>query len=286
VARTLRRLGEVQRDLGNLEEAETSAREALALLRENGPAPSSELLAAQQTLAYVLRAQEKYDEAASLYRSVLEQLRERHPANHPSLGPPLNNLAYLHRTRGDYAAAEPLYREALLIDQTVYGADHPRSLMLLSNLAYAVYKQEKFAETEALLREKVSLTKQRYAPGHWRVGSALITGIGGFLMRRDRCADALPVLREGLGVWTRSLGPDHPWTARARGMLGICRAAQSIPDGDAVLVQSQSVLRTAVQERHSNASPHILEDLAELCHRFGLPEHAAVYEEIRRDLSS
>ena len=284
VAQTLQGLSEAQRGLGDLDEAETSVREALTLLRENEPDSSPDLLPAQETLAYVLRAQEKYDEAASLYRSVLEQRRERHPPNHPSLTSVLNNLAYLYKTRGDYAAAEPLYREALSIAQTIYGADHPRSLMLLSNLAHAVYQQGRFTETEALLREKVSLTKQRYAPDHWRVGSALVSSVGMFLMLQDRCADALPLLREGLEVWTRSLGSDHSWTARARGMLGICSADRSFSGSDAALSQSQSALQAAVQDQRSSVPPRILEDLAELCHQFGLPEHAAVYEKLHRSL--
>jgi hypothetical protein len=158
--------------------------------------------------------------------------------------------------------------------------------MLLSNLAHAVYQQENFAETEALLREKASLTKQRYAPDHWQVGSALVSGVSRFLMLQDRCADALPVLREGLEVWAQSLGPDHIWTARARGMLGICQADQSLPGSDVALIQSQRALRAAVQDQHSNVSPHILEDLAGLCHQFGLPEHAAVYEDLHRSRSS
>jgi serine/threonine-protein kinase len=277
-ARTLAHRAAAQRNLnGQFDAAEASAREALSIMERLDPVSSGGRLLAQGTLALVLRSQDRLDEAESLYRSILTEQRRTLPAHHSDLAGTLNNLAYLLRTRGAYAEAEPLYREALAIMQSVYGADHPDALMFMNNLASVVHEQGNVEETERVLREVADLTRQRYGPEHWRTGGALVTGVGRLLMKENDCAEALPVLREGLSIWERGLGATHPWTARARGMWGICLADQKDPAADAALDTSHAHFEEALRVNRAGLQLYMLEHLAQMSDQYGLADHAAAY---------
>jgi serine/threonine-protein kinase len=277
-ARTLAHRAASQRHLdGRLVDAEASVREAIAILEPLGQARSDDLLLARSTLALVLRSQGRLDEAESIYRSILVTQRRTLPTGHSDLSTTLNNLAYLLKTREAHGEAEPLYREALAIVRSVYGRDHPDALMLMSNLAFALHEQGKYTETEQLLREKVDLTRQRYGPDHWRTGSALVSGVGRLLMNSNDCTRALPVLRDGLAVWARGLGTDHPWTAQARGMVGICLMDRQLPGAEPALDTSYAHLQTALQTDRAGLQLYVFDHLAQLCEQYGLPDRAAAY---------
>ncbi|NBB72983.1 MAG: tetratricopeptide repeat protein [Bacteroidetes bacterium] len=277
-ARTLAHRAEAQRHLnGQLDEAEARAREALAIIDRLEQPSTDDRLFAQSTLALVLRSQDRLDEAEAVYRSILDEQRRRLPAGRSDLAASLNNLAYLLKTRGAYAKAEPLYREALSILQSVYGRDHPDALMFMSNLASVLYEQGKQNETVQVLREKARLAQQRYGPDHWRTGSALVSGVGRLLMNENDCAGALPVLREGMKTYARSLGTDHPWTAQARGMLGICLADQQRPGASAALDASHAHLEEALRTNHAGLRPYMLDHLVRLSRQYGLADRAAAF---------
>jgi len=278
IARSLAHRAEAQRNLnGQLDEAEARAREALAIIDRLEQPSTDDRLFAQGTLALVLRSQDRLDEAEAVYRSILDEQRRRLPAGRSDLAASLNNLAYLLKTRGAYAEAEPLYREALSTLQSVYGRDHPDALMFMSNLASVLHAQGKRDATEQVLREKARLAQQRYGPDHWRTGSALVSGVGRLLMNENNCAGALPVLREGVATYARSLGTDHPWTAQARGMLGICRADQRRPEANATLDASHAHFEDALRTNHAGLQLYMLDHLAQLSDQYGLADRAAAY---------
>ena len=280
-ARTLAHRATSQRNVyGQLDAAEASAREALAIIDRLEQPSSGDRLFAQGTLALVLRSQDRLDEAESLYRSILAERRRTLPAQHSDLAATLNNLAYLLRTRGAYAEAASMYREALAILQSVYGADHPDALMYMSNLASALYAQGDMDGAEQVLREKADLARQRYGNDHWRTGSALVYGVGRLLMEKDNCAAALPVLRDGLNVFEQSLSADHPTTARARGMWGICLANQQRPEAMAALNVSHAHLEEALRTDRAGLQLYMLDHLAQLSDQYGLADRAAAYRDL------
>ncbi len=277
-ARLLVQRAEVQRYLdGQLANAEASAREALAILNRMERSESADLLSAQHALALVLRSQNRINEAEPLYRSILAEQRRTLPEDHSDLAATLNNLAYLLKTRGAHAEAEVHYREALSIVQAVYGPDHPDVLMFISNLASVLFEQNKIDEAEQFLRAKANLTRQRYGSDHWRTGSALVTGVGKLLMHANDCTRALPALQKGLAVWERGLGPAHPWTAQARGMLGICLADRQRPGANAALDASHAHLEDALRTNHAGLRPHMLDHLAQMSSQYGLADRAAAF---------
>ena len=257
-----------------------SAREAVAILHRLDRSGPTDLLSAQNALALTLRSQNRLDEAEPIYRSILTIQRRTLPEGHSDLAATLNNLAYLLRTREAYGEAEPLYREALSILQSVYGRTHPDALMLMSNLAFVLHRQGNIDETEQVLREKIELTRQRYGSDHWRTGSALVSGVGRLLMKENDCARALPALRNGLSIWERGLGADHPWTAQARGMVGICLMDQQRPGAAAALDASYAHFQEALRVNRPGLQLYMFDHLAQLSSQYGLTDRAAAYREL------
>ena len=280
-ARVLRSLGTVQGHLGRLDVGEDYVRRSLSILERLPDAPPQHRIETRNALALLLRMDDRPAEAERLYRTALADQERFMPNNDHTRALLLNNLAYLLRVEKQPDEAATLYREALAISQRVNGPDHPSTITVLTNLAAIAHLQGRTADADSLLRRKTRLVRSRYAPTHWRVGSALVSGLGRLRMQSGDCAAALPVLEEGLQVWARGLGPSHPWTARARAMLGICQTATGRPDaGRKAIDRAASDFRAAISEGHSGLNPVFLSRLSELCMQFDLPDLASTFDDL------
>ena len=208
--------------LGQLEEADDLSREALdGLVAAHGNDHPTVLLALAAR-AIVLRQTGDLEGAESLYVDLLDRQQRVHGPQSPGVAQTLNNLAYLKKTRGDYEGAERSYKEAMEIQNQVLERTHPWSIQVRLNLASATNLQGKHDETEMYLREVVEIRRESHPEGHREIGSALVVGLGRFLVQRQKYAEAEPVLREGVAVYESTLGTDHSNTWIARGSLASC----------------------------------------------------------------
>ena len=132
LSQALRELAEVLVARGQLKEAETIAREAVAESAQRGGyvLPNS-----QRTLGEVLEAQQRLPEAREIFEQALRMQRTILPENGPNL---LHIVTALNRvlTRlGDDEARQAFWRETLELRRTKLGADHPLTVQATEALA-------------------------------------------------------------------------------------------------------------------------------------------------------
>jgi serine/threonine-protein kinase len=273
-------LGFALRDAGQPDSAEALFHQALRIY-ERDPGPDShEYLDALHGLAYALRAQDRLDEAEPLYREVLDRQR-RAGVPDQEVATTLNNLAYLLRVKEDYGAAAPLYREALRIRTDVYGRAHPATQITANNLAAALQLGQKPDDAFAVLAASIAALEERWPEGHWRIGSARRT-LGVALARSGRHGDAEANVREALVIFEAQLGPENPWTAVTRAILGAYIAAQGRraeagPHLDRSLADLRSVLETRPLDQPERRQLSFLIGLLE---EHGLEAQAARFREL------
>jgi tetratricopeptide (TPR) repeat protein len=117
-ARLQNDMGVVEWRLGNLAQAETLYRRALAIQEELGE-EAQDIAPVLNNLATLLCDQDRYDMALPLHRRAVEVDERRLGPDHPDLALTLNNLAALYCEHGKAAEAAAMHRRALAIQQKV-----------------------------------------------------------------------------------------------------------------------------------------------------------------------
>jgi serine/threonine-protein kinase len=218
--------------LGEVEEAEILCSEAIDSLASTYGESHPKVLYAIGVRAIILRHKGDSQAAESLYLDLLELQRQHLGPNHPEVPRTLNNLAYLLKTQERHAEAERFYREALDVLSHVHEQAHPDTIQVRQNLASVLYFQGRYDEVEAMLRKVVELRRELHPEGSSMIGVALVTGLGRFLIDRQKYAEAEPVLREGITIYEEALGYTNPepWIARASlasCLFGLGRSAEA-----------------------------------------------------------
>ena len=202
-------MGRAETGLGNVEDAESWFRDAIALHREKGSGSNS-IRDIQVSLAMNLRVQNRYEEAEQLYSELLSGFNENSLDDLHLMVSTLNNLGYLNRVLEHYEEAELYYRRAINIGSELFGQDHPNVLMVMNNLAGVLNQQAKYDETLQVLIEKASLIEQRHG-NHWRTAQA-ISIIGRFYFQREEFGLAADKFLESENMYRDVLGYGHFWT--------------------------------------------------------------------------
>jgi tetratricopeptide (TPR) repeat protein len=263
---------------GNLDEADRISREALEVLRAHGET-DERLLAAIGTRAGILLAKNDFEAAELLYQDLLKRQSELLGPDHLDLCSTLNNLGFLLRMQGRLGEAEESYRAALEILDALVGEAHPHPVQVRLNLVSVLMLQGKASEAVALMRRIVEIRKEMHGPRHWRVGSALVNGLGDLLMDAGLYREAEPAVREGLEIYVDALGPDHRWSAQARGNLGACLLGLGRrAEADGLIQSSLSSFRSP--EALSRDDWRTLHDIVKHLDALGETEVAAGFREI------
>lgn len=218
--RSLARLGISLRNTGKLDSAEIYVRKALVLQNSKAKSSSDSLLPdIKKDLAYILRKKGSYEEAERLYKDVLAETESDTSSNLSDRIQLYNNIAYLHQDQEQYDAAEKYYSKALKSSAGLRGASHPLTNMIRSNFATALMVGGKLQEAKNLFLENIRQAEKRYSENHWRTGNAHTTA-GYFLIRNQMNYDtAKSYIKDGVQIYGRVLGPNHTWTAYAKGLL-------------------------------------------------------------------
>jgi len=282
VARVKAALASSHREEGDLAQAESLNREALEVLTRELGADDRTVLNSLAVQASILQSRGDLGGAADLYTELLARQERTLGPDAPLVAVTQNNLAYVLQLEGDLAGAETHYRQALDLVRHLHGEAHPNTLMVLSNLAGVMSLQGDDEEVERLLRLKVELERSSLPPGHWRLGSSLVSSLGRALTQRGKYAEAEPVLREGLEILESALGTGHSWVATGRGMLAACLFGLGRDTEGASLVRS-SLDGLEREERFTKSNWYAVGEIIESLESVGRADVADHYRALLTD---
>jgi serine/threonine-protein kinase len=285
IATDLENLQSTLRGRGQHDQAIAAARRCLEMRMKLLGEEHLDTATAKNNLAILLYDKWELAEAERLYREVLAFDKRRLGEVHSNTATVTNNLAFVVRDQGQYDEAERLYRIALDLDKRLFGDEHPYVATVMGNLAAVLLRKGELGESEQLFRGSMEMFKRVYGNAHWRVGSVqgglatvlatkgdttaeqqyraalallekalpprhpqiepVLIGLGRELTRRNRPAEAEPLLRRALESRSARLGDSDPRTAEAQVRLGVCltalgKSAEARP----LLTAGQERLRT------------------------------------------
>jgi CHAT domain-containing protein/tetratricopeptide (TPR) repeat protein len=220
-----------ERNLGELENAEQHAREALALMIELFGAEHANSATALNNLAGVLRERGDLVSAEALYRESLLLRSRRLGENHVDLAGSYNNLAALLRSQGSWREAEELYRRSLDIAIEGLGPEHQNVGTAHRNLAITLHALGRHEEAQASLEQCLLIDTIREDP----VAEATTHQVRAELSIEDgEGVAALTSSEAALTLRRELLLPGHPSVGRS--LLAVARATQMTKDAASALI--------------------------------------------------
>jgi serine/threonine-protein kinase len=234
-------VGATLRREGKLTDAERELREGLAISeRVLGP-DAKWVSSAVQLLAALLDEDEgRYAEAEPLYRRELDIRRRVYGDGRPETAWATGDLAdFLSRT-GKGAEAVPLVWQFLADIRRVYG-DHPITANAVAFAGKTFYQAGRLGEAEPLLREAIAMDRRLRGSDNQNVAGAEIDLARLLIDRRD-FQGARRAWSDAMRISESVAGPDQPFTAIRRGLLGLLLLREGrYAAADSVLRQSIGV---------------------------------------------
>lgn len=273
VAHTLNVLAIVERECGQLDQAETHNRRALAIRRQAAPR-SLALANSLNNLANVALARGDLKAAEDLMCEALALRRELQPGG-ADVAQSLNNLGGVAWSRGDPAAAQAYFEEALQIQQRLDRRSLAAAAML-TNLGAVAFESGRVPEAERFFERALAI-EQELSPDGIEVAGSLVN-LGQAAAARGARPEARRRLERALAIQTR-LVP---------GSLALCETLTQLGElmaDEADLAGAEAVHRRALALRAQLAPGSTLEAeshhaLAGVALRAGRPA-AALEAELR-----
>ena len=193
---------------GNFAEAESLARQALALNRKR-PENVHEVASALGVLGTALGGQDKLVEAEALQREALGMLRKCLGNEHADVAGSLGSLGTVLSNEGKLPEAETMLRDALALLRRLFGNEHPNVAVGLHNLALVLKKEGKVDEAEKLHRDSVAISRKLLGTSHPGVAISL-GNLGITLEANGKLVEAEAAWREALAVRRKVFGNEDP----------------------------------------------------------------------------
>jgi tetratricopeptide (TPR) repeat protein len=219
-----------------------------------------------------------------LHEQALGFKQARLGEDHPNTLISLHNLAATLADNDQAGRAIPLHEQALKGLRAKLGEDHPHTLVFQRSSARTYEKAGRHRDAELLYRKTVQAAG-RHEPRIERFYSDSLAMLGRCLIRQGKHAEAVPILRECLGIKEKTQPGD--WTtAEARGLLGEALAGRKdFPAAEPLLLEA----RKALTERRAKMPPcerdGALRDAADrlvrLYEAWGKPAEAGKWREMR-----
>ena len=273
VAESLNDLGELRREAGDLEGAESAHRDALRIRRAALGPEAPRVLESLNNLAVVLSLSGDFDEADALFREAIRGV-ERAREETPEMAEVYNNAAQLYQDQARYAEAEPMMRRALAIWRSTLGDAHGEVAIGLNNLGMLHSKMGDYAGAAALYRDAVARWRGLYGEDHPYVGFGL-NNLGVVLDKQGRYAEAEAVKTTVVERHRRLLGDEHPEVAKALGNLAVTLSNQGeLARAEALQREGLALARRSLGPDHPEVG-NGLHNLATVLLRQGRPAEAA-----------
>jgi serine/threonine-protein kinase len=240
VADTLEALSRAYRRTGQLDRAESLARESLAIVTASVPDPHQRRSSALDTLRHVLIDSRKLEEAVELGLQVLAMDEATRGPGHPALATDQNTLGFTYMMQGDFAHAAERFRAALAIAETIPDNER-RCAIYQADLGYSIGLGGDFAAGIGPIRTALARFRGQAEVDYSEVSSAL-EKLADLQRRSGELDAALATYTEADGIYRERLktGPSE-WHART--LIGIGRTIADARNDDA---RAEQVLREAI----------------------------------------
>jgi tetratricopeptide (TPR) repeat protein len=218
VAATLSDISVAQSWRDNLDAAERSAQEAVAIYERSTNLLHPDRIMADIRLGEVYFQRGRITEAGALYERALSAQKLLYGESSSRVADTLDSLARVRLAQNRVAEAEKLTREALAAYIASRGPEHYGTAYLQSSLAQILTKQGEYAEAEELLRKALDVFAKTLQGDHQYVASSEYL-LGEVLLATNRLESAEAVLLASRSRFQRSGAPE--WrAARSASALG------------------------------------------------------------------
>ena len=158
-------IGNIYAALGEFQNAEQMARNALALRRNDPGSQPAELADSLFDLAHHLWSQGKLAEAEKFAREGLSLAKSGPGKKDALVAKSLAQLGVIVQDEGKLAEAEGLFRESLAVRKQLLGNEHPTVAQAFNTLSGVLTLEGKTAEAEKASREAVTAFGWSFRPG-------------------------------------------------------------------------------------------------------------------------
>ena len=219
-------------DEGELDEATTLARSALATLQDALDDDDPRLLQAYSALAMVLARRHELKESRSVFEQALA-VAEAQGEGHPEVARTLVNLAVVQQQMGETQAAETSLLRALPVFEAAYGGEHPHVASVLNNLGGLQYEIGEYEAARATHERALAVRLALHGEKHASVAQTYHNLANAYVgLHEDE--KALELVRKSLEIREEALGPDHPVIAstlanEANSLVRLDRAEEALP---------------------------------------------------------
>jgi serine/threonine protein kinase/Tfp pilus assembly protein PilF len=217
-------IASVYLELGNYDQAEKMAREALAIRRSKHLNPLK-VADSLNNLGNVLYKKGKLPDSETAHREALAIRQKRLGADHPDVASSLSNLGNVLWGEGKLAQAEALFREALAIRKKRLGYYNEDTVASLDNLAAVLSLEDKLPEAEKMQREAVALNVKLLGNDHPDVAFSM-NNLADTLREEGKLDEAEATNRAVLMLRKKLLGEEHPDVAASLHNLATVLAAE------------------------------------------------------------
>lgn len=270
---------------GLFADAESAAREALALAETLFGPHDPRMVAPLNNLATIYQTQGKYSAAAPLFNRCLAIVEKAAGPKHKDVGTVLNSIAELHRAQGLFAEAEPLYKRSIAIYEERGGAEHTEMATVLNNLGLVYQAQGRYPDAEPLFKRSFAMYEKVLGKEHPAIATVL-NNLAEFYRFQGRSSEAEPYYKRSLAIYEKALGADRAEVARTLNNLSLLYLAEGrYADAEPLFKRSLAIYIKSLGPDHAEVGT-VLNNQGELYRsqkRYGEAEQSftrslAVYE--------
>jgi len=272
IAQSVSALGGVRHDQGRIDEAHALYREALDMRRTLWGEAHEKVALSWNNLASTLGRLGRHEEAERAQQRADEIWVDLFGPRYPSRVQVLNNLALSASIRHDLPAAETYLREAIGLAEELGLGEGAAAANARNSLGKVLIDRGAYDQALGVLRRSLRDNVETTGPSSLQTGAAHLT-LGQALVGRGDVTAGLDHLRRGHGAFELSLGPDHPFTAAAVGLVGWGELRGGSLDSAAVRLEASIRGQRAGLPATTRRLGRTLTDAAELRIRMG--DHAA-----------
>lgn len=259
-----RELGQMQRDLGDLEGATVALQQALDIDRKLSGDEHPDVDASLFAVAMLQVDRGEWQAARDLLREVLERDERRFGERHPYPALTKGQLATVLGNLGKWQEAEPLFEQALALQRELLPVGHPEIATTLGNFGSFYNRQRRYDEAAVKFEEALQLRLRAFEPTHPTVLTAR-QQVAVVELGRGNMAAAEQQFRTLLKL-RRQVRGEHAETAGSLLSLATCLARRGNPKEAIPLFQESAAMfrRTLVAGHETTARPLLGEALAQL----------------------